>query len=445
MKRARLLAAGLAVVALALSACGGDDETDPSADSGADADESGTPEPADIRVWLTPDTIPVVGDYLVDTFEEKFPGSTLTIEEQPWEGLVDRVTTATTSSTDTPDVVELGNTQASSFTFAGAFTDLSEHADELGGDDLLPGLVTSGTADGNLYAAPYYAGSRIVLYRKDLFAAANLEVPTTWDDFVTAATALHAANPEGVDGFSGYWLPGQDWRNGQAAFWNAGGDWAVQEGDGWVNKVDTPEGIAGLESVQELFAASSAPKDGNEADPVTPFCAGQVGMFSAPPWVVGQLTDGIVDPETEEVIAAGCPELTGADVLGAFTLPASDGAAAPVMLGGSNLGIPAASQHQELALEVVKIMAGDEFQTLFAEAGILPAKSSLGDLLPESEFNAALAPTLETGKVTPPAPAWGTGVEGARILEDLFVDLANGGDPAELAGTVGDQIESALN
>src|SRR5918996_2926519 len=144
VKRASFLAVGIAT-ALVLAGCGDDDDTEPSAGDGAS-----TPEPADIRVWLTPDTIPVIGDYLKTTFEEQNSGSTLTIEEQPWEGLVDRVTTATTSESDTPDVVELGNTQASSFTFAGAFTDLSDMEADLGGDDLLPGLVTSGTADDKL-------------------------------------------------------------------------------------------------------------------------------------------------------------------------------------------------------------------------------------------------------------------------------------------------------
>ena len=39
----------------------------------------------------------------------------------------------------------------------------------LGGDDLLQSLVEAGTYDGKFYGVPYYAGARIVLYRKDLF------------------------------------------------------------------------------------------------------------------------------------------------------------------------------------------------------------------------------------------------------------------------------------
>ena len=56
-------------------------------------------------------------------------------------------------------------------TSAGAFLDLTDKKAELGGDDLLPGFMEAGTYDGKFYAAPYYAGARIVFYRKALFEA----------------------------------------------------------------------------------------------------------------------------------------------------------------------------------------------------------------------------------------------------------------------------------
>ena len=71
-------------------------------------------------------------------------------------------------------MVEVGNTQAPTFTSAGAFSDLSGELAELGGDDLLQGFVDGATVDGATYAVPYYAGSKYVFYRKDLFAAAGL-------------------------------------------------------------------------------------------------------------------------------------------------------------------------------------------------------------------------------------------------------------------------------
>ena len=233
-----LAVAVMAAMALALTACGGDDA------EGGEADGGG-PETADIRVWLNgPDTPQDARDWLKETFEEQNPGSTLTIEEQQWEGLVERLTTALSSDSETPDVVEVGNTQAPTFTSAGAFSDVTDDLADWGGDDLLPGFVEGATVDGQTYAVPYYAGSKYIFYRKDLFEKAGLAVPTTMDEFVDAAVALKQANPKPAN-FSGFWFPGQDWRNGAAFIWNAGGDLAVQDGDAWVGNLSAPESVAG--------------------------------------------------------------------------------------------------------------------------------------------------------------------------------------------------------
>ena len=121
-------------------------------------------------------------------------------------GIVEKLTTSLSSS-DSPDVVEFGNTQAQAFEAAGAVADLTPHQAELGGDDLLQSLLEAGTYDGKLYAVPYYAGARIMIYRKDLFEAAGVEIPTTLDEMVAAGVALQEANAD-VPNFSGIYLPG---------------------------------------------------------------------------------------------------------------------------------------------------------------------------------------------------------------------------------------------
>ena len=247
MVRNKKILAIAAVTALlgVTSACGSDDD-DPSSTSGG-------PETADMVVWLNgADTPQAARDWLKETFEEEHPGSTLTIEEQEWDGLVERLTTALSSEDQTPDVVEVGNTQAPTFTTAGAFSDLTGDLEEFGGDDLLPGFVEGATIDGKTYAVPYYAGSTYVFYRKDLFEKAGLEVPTTMDEFVATAIALKADNDE--PDFSGYWLPGQDWRDGAAFLWDAGGDFAAADGDEWKGTLSSPESIEGLTTFQTLFA-----------------------------------------------------------------------------------------------------------------------------------------------------------------------------------------------
>ena len=413
-----------AVAALTLSACGGNGDDDKNADSGSKG--------AEIRVWLNgTDTPQEARDWLKTTFESQNEGSTLTIEEQQWDGLVEKLTTALSSSSDTPDVVEVGNTQAPTFTEAGAFADLTGDLDSLGGDDLLKGFVDGATTDGKTFAVPYYAGSKFVFYRKDLFAKANLKVPTTMEEFVDTAIALKKANPDPAN-FSGFWLPGQDWRNGVAFIWDAGGDLATKDGDTWKGALESPESQAGLAVVQKLFQqASGAAKDGNEADPAAPFCHNEVGMLSAPGWVKGL----IEDPES------GCPDLMAN--VGVFALPGSDGQPAPVLLGGSDIAVAAKSQHQDLAKKAVALMLSDEYQTILGKAGLTPAKTSLSSVLGSDEIAQATIAAASNARLTPAASGWAS-VESSRILEDFFVGIATGGDIADLAKEADAKMDEKL-
>ncbi|GAA1526880.1 sugar ABC transporter substrate-binding protein [Nocardioides humi] len=422
LKKTLALAAVTALLGVT-SACGSD----------TDEPSSGGPDKAEIVVWLNgADTPDAARAWLKKTFEDEHPGSTLTIEQQEWEGLVERLTTALTSADQTPDVVEVGNTQAATFTTVGAFSDLTGDLADLGGDDLLQGFVEAGTADGKTYAVPYYAGSTYVFYRKDLFEKAGItEVPATMADFVTAAKKLKQDSGQGD--FSGYWLPGKDWRDGAAFLWDAGGDFAEPDGDGWKATLSTPDSIKGLEAFQDLYtSASGAPADANESDPVTPFCAGKIGMMSRPGWVYGMLTD----PES------GCPDL--AEQVGVFALPGSDGEPAPVLLGGSNIAVSAKSPNQDLAHDVVALMLSEDYQTILAENGLTPARQSYAGKLGDDEFAQATIEAASNAKLTPAAASWAT-VEGKFVLEDLFSRIAQGGDVTKLAAEADQQIDSELN
>ena len=419
MRKLGIAALG-AVAALTLAGC---------ASGGTGASEDG----AEIRVWLVgTDTPDEAREYLVDTFEKENPGSTLVIEEQAWDGLVDRLTTSLSGS-DSPDVVEVGNTQASAFTSAGAFLDLTEDYETLGGDDLLPGFVEAGSYDGKFYAAPLYSGARLVYYKKDALAAAGLSVPTTLDEYISNGQALAAANP----GKSGIWWPGQDWYNALPYIWENGGEIAVADGEEWDAQLSSPESIAGLEQVQEVMTtASTAPKDGNETSPEVGFCDGTTLQLSAPSWVKWS----ILAPADAE--APGCPDQE--ENLGVYALPGMDGGAAQVFAGGSNIGISAKSAHPELALSALEIILSDEFQTIYGENGLVPAKLSLADTLGTDEVAQAIAAAAGNAKLTPASPNWAD-VEAAGILQDLFVNIAQGGDVKALAEAADEEIEAILN
>ncbi|MET0303888.1 MAG: extracellular solute-binding protein [Aeromicrobium sp.] len=420
MKKIGIAALGV-VAALTLAGCAG----------GAD---DGGGETGDIRVWLNgTDTPQEARDYLKATFEEQNEGSTLTIEEQAWTGIVDKLTTALSGS-DSPDIVEIGNTQSPGFTTVGAFMDLTDKYEELGGDDLLPGFVEVGSADGKFFAAPYYSGSRIVFYRTDMFEAAGIEVPTTLEEYVDAGVALAEANP----GVSGIYMPGKDQYNVMPFIWENGGEIAVQGDDGtWDAQFSSPESIAGLEMYKKVSDdASLAPKDGDGTNPQVPFCADEVAILSAANWLQGSIL-APADAETP-----GCPEVE--PNLGVMALPGMDGGAAQVFAGGSNIAISNGSQNKDLAYKALQIILSDEYQTILGENGLVPAKTSLSGTLGDTPAAEASAEAAANAKLTPASPNWAD-LEQTMLLQDFFSAIAQGGDIPSLAADADAEIERILN
>jgi N,N'-diacetylchitobiose transport system substrate-binding protein len=441
VKILRFAAVGVAA-ALTLTACGNGD------DAAADPTEAGTPEAATIKLWLNgTDTPDALREYLTTTFESENPGSKLVIEEQDWNGLVPRLQTALGSADQTPDVVEIGNTQSPTFTYAGAFADISDLYEELGGDKLLPGFVDAGSADGAFYAAPYYSGARAVFYNKDAFAAAGVEVPTTLAEFTEVAKKLQ------TDTQSGFWFPGQDWYNGAAWIYTNGGDLAVQEGDEWKGALSTPESIKGLEEVQDLFQnATNAPADSDSNEPWVPFNAGQSAMFSAPTWARWSIDlpqcNKAVDPddESEEAKALrGEQQACNEEHTGVFPLPGiEEGSFANGFAGGSNIAVAAKSKHPELAKSLLKIIFTEEFQNMLGENGLIPGNTEYAASMGDDVYAKAAVDAALAAKLTPAAENWAT-VEGDRILEDFFQQLATGADVKEAAASTDKLIEEALN
>ncbi|HKA04088.1 MAG TPA: extracellular solute-binding protein, partial [Acidimicrobiales bacterium] len=386
-----------------------------------------------IRLWLNgDDTKQELVDYAVAEFKKQHPDADVKFERQQWTGIVEKLTTALSSS-DSPDVVELGNTQAQAFEAAGALKDLTTDKATLGGSDLLESLVEAGTYNGKFYGVPYYAGARIVVYRTDLLAKSGLKVPTTLQEFIDAGIKLQQDNAATTPGFSGIYFPGKYWYAALPFIWQAGGDIAVQKDGKWRGTLADAKSVKGLDQVKEIMdKASGAPKDGDESKDYVAFCNNQIGMLMAPGWKIGQITN------TKD----GCPAM--ADKIGAFALPGdSAGSTAPAFLGGSNLAVSAKSAHQDLALDLVKIMTSKGYQQQFAAAGTIPAlKSLLGQVSGDAGAKAQAVASANS-RFVPSSEHW-AGVEASTVLPDMLVSIAQGGDVGAAAKTADNAITSQL-
>lgn len=403
----------------------------------APADEGGT----DITLWLMGgDTPDALRDYLKTEYASA-TGGTLTIEEQSWGDALSKLTTALPDAENTPDVVEIGNTWSPTFTSVGAFSDVSDLYEELGGDKLLPSFVEIGAVDGANYALPYYFGSRYVFYRKDIWAAAGLSVPTTLAEFNESAAALK------TDGQSGFYLGGEDWRNGVSWIFANGGDLAVKDGDTWKSSLSDPKSIAGLEQLQALYTdASLAPVTESDSTPWVNINnndatgAPEAATIIAPGWAHWSIGDLTPDPADDTKTIATWND----DVFGTFVLPGVDGGAAPVFAGGSNIAISAASKNQAASRELMKIIFSADYQQMLGQNGLGPANLDYASSLGDDQFAKALAESAAGSKLTPAAPGWAA-VEGSGLLEEFFGKVNGGGDIAALAEEYDAKIDELIN
>src|SRR4051812_49209727 len=131
-----------------------------------------------VTVWLQSDAQkgwPAVVDQATQRFEQA-TGAKVNVQWQQWSNYTTKLDSTFAGSSGIPDVVELGNTQTASYIAGGAFADLTKAKDKFENSATwLKGLADSGTSPaGKLQAIPYYAGSRVVIYRKDLFAKAGI-------------------------------------------------------------------------------------------------------------------------------------------------------------------------------------------------------------------------------------------------------------------------------
>src|SRR6476646_3074543 len=132
---------------------------------------------ADITVWLQVDAQsgwPDVVSAATAAFQKQHPGVGVKVQYQTWGTHLGKFD-ATLAGGNTPDVIEMGNTEMTKYMAAGAFQDISASRSTFDNSNTwLEGLAASGRYNGKLLGVPYYAGSRVVTYRSDLFRQAGI-------------------------------------------------------------------------------------------------------------------------------------------------------------------------------------------------------------------------------------------------------------------------------
>ena len=188
-KRALAVAGTLAVAGLALSACSG----------GGSEGESGDT----LKLWHyegEDSAMAKAWTEAIKIFEEE-TGATVEFEQKSFEQ-IQKTASQVLDSDAAPDLMEFnkGNATAGFLASTGLIADISDAVDEYGwADKLAPSLQTTAkySEDGVMggdtwYGIPNYGEFVGVYYNEDAFAAAGLEIPTTYDEFLDVLDAFVA-------------------------------------------------------------------------------------------------------------------------------------------------------------------------------------------------------------------------------------------------------------
>jgi N,N'-diacetylchitobiose transport system substrate-binding protein len=385
-----------------------------------------------LTVWAMPGSFSAAtSNMLITNFENAHPGCVVNYQVQQWGGIVTKLTTALASN-NPPDVVEIGNTDAISFEAAGALADLTSARAKLGGgtsnvsDDpgqlWLSSLNSASVLNGKLFAVPFYAGDRVLIYRKDLFTKAGIDIATltSKDKLIAAAKALQDAN-KSVKDFSGLYLPGQNWYALGQMIADEGGAIAAQGSDGkWAGTLESANSQKGIQDYVDYFkAGSTGPADNDEAHPAQYqlFLAGKVGMMIGNGWEVG-LSYG----------AKGVVKT--ADQVGTASIPsATDGKTVPVFLGGSVIAVAAKSKNVDAAEDFIASISTPAGQNAMIGDGWIPSLKQFAANIPDTPANATLkiqaAEAAAGSWFTPNATGWAA-VEANNPIKAMMTAILTG-------------------
>jgi sorbitol/mannitol transport system substrate-binding protein len=270
------------------------------------------------------------------------------------EGTLRQVTTRDVSAGGRQfDVVMIGPFEAPQFGRDGFITDLTRFASEDRSyrlDDVIPSVRNALSFEGKLYAAPFYAESSFVMYRKDVLRQAGVTMPAqpTWDQVADIARRIDSPDMAGIclRGKPGWGDLGASFTTVLNTF---GGTWWSANEDGSVDEamVDQPEFREALQFYVDLVGDAgqedAASSSFNEC--LTQYLDGQVAMWY------------------DATVAAGLLEADDSDVKGknGFAPAPVKETDASGWLWSWALAVPVTSEKADLAWEYISFATGPRY------------------------------------------------------------------------------------
>ena len=221
---------------------------------------------------------------------------------------------------------------------------------------VLSGPIESGTWNGRLVAAPFWANSQLLWYRKSVTQRAGLDPasqPVTWDQIIKAASDTGTTVGVQANLYEGFMV----WISALVA--SAGGQILEnpEAGKDVRPAIDSPAGRQAAAVVRQLGRSPAADPALSTADEEAARATfqGPTGGF--------MVNWAYVYGAAQEAVAANTLDQAVLDDIGWARYPRVEaGTESRPPLGGINLGVGAYSRHKDLAVDAVRCITSLESQ-----------------------------------------------------------------------------------
>lgn len=370
-----------------------------------------TPQPAGpvtIQFWHTYNVeveTPFLEDILIPEFESAHPDIKVEHVQVPYDEFRRKLLTAIAGGT-APDLIRADIIWVPEFADMGALAPLDEVMPDFDTykEAVFPGPLATNYLNGKYYGLPLDTNTRVLVYNKDMFAAAGVEgPPATIDDFLATCEKIKALGDDKycfADGGTYAWAV-NPW------IWSFGGDVtdpAITKATGYL---DGPNTRAAYEFLKDLIDKGYMHPGilGGGVDAWGGFGNGEIAMLLEGPWFPPIFDNQF--PETEYGLAL---------------MPAGEGGSVSVV-GGEDIVMFQQSQHKDAAAEFIRFMLSEETQLKWAEAGQMTVLENAleSDTIKNHPFFGIFLEQLKTAKARTPHPSWNKMEETYNLAGSAFL------------------------
>jgi multiple sugar transport system substrate-binding protein len=224
--------------------------------------------------------------------------------------------------------------------------------------DIMPAARDTFTLNSKLYGIPICTERQLLYYRKDLFEAKGVKVPTTMDELYEAAGKLH----DPANGIYGFIHRSRVGMTQIVSFlYSFGGGY---QDANWNSSLNTPETVAGFSFYGKILHDYGPPKPEtlNYLEMFALFAQGKGAMIS--------------DVDANYLLLAAPQATEYSNVIGYAPFPAGPAGSRPINSCSFGLSISAFSKNKEAAWEFVKWATGKDINNRIQANGAPTARKS---------------------------------------------------------------------